>query len=70
MVGGSLLIIYEADWARAEEGIKNYLEGDAEMEEDGDWVKDGGKGDEGHEEDEDDENDDDDDDETNPDRHS
>jgi hypothetical protein len=26
MVGDSLLIIYEADWACAEEGIKNYLE--------------------------------------------
>ena len=67
MVGGSLLIIYEADWARAEEGIKNYLEGDAEMEEGGD--EDGGKGDEGHDEQEDDENgelDDDDDDEPRP----
>jgi len=47
MVGGSLLIIYEADWARAEEGIKNYLEV---------GVKDGGKGGEAHEENEDDEN--------------
>jgi 1D-myo-inositol-tetrakisphosphate 5-kinase/inositol-polyphosphate multikinase len=59
MVGGSLLIIYEADWARAEEGIKGYLEGDVEMEEVGDGVKDAGKGDEGHEEDEEDEDDED-----------
>ncbi|PPQ91774.1 hypothetical protein CVT25_000418 [Psilocybe cyanescens] len=32
MVGGSLLVIYEADWARAEEGIKQYL---ADEEEEG-----------------------------------
>ena len=58
MVGGSLLIIYEADWARAEEGIKKYSEGDTEMEED----EDGGKGHEGHEDDEDDDDDDNEDD--------
>ena len=62
MVGGSLLIIYEADWTRAEEGIKNYLEDDAEMEEDGDVVNDGAKGEEGHDDDEEEEEDDDDDD--------
>ncbi|KAH9483532.1 Inositol polyphosphate multikinase [Psilocybe cubensis] len=33
MVGGSLLVIYEADWARAEEGIKRYLADDDEEEE-------------------------------------
>jgi len=59
MVGGSLLIVYEADWARAEEAIKNYLEV-------GDGVKDGGKGGEAHEEDEDDENDESDDEDDEP----
>jgi 1D-myo-inositol-tetrakisphosphate 5-kinase/inositol-polyphosphate multikinase len=39
MVGGSILIIYEADWERAAEGIKQYLashskpKADAEEEE-------------------------------------
>jgi 1D-myo-inositol-tetrakisphosphate 5-kinase/inositol-polyphosphate multikinase len=66
MVGGSLLIIYEADWARAEEGIKRYSEEDTEMEEDGDGVKDDGKGVEGHDEEEDDDDDDVDDDEPRP----
>ncbi|KAK7677061.1 hypothetical protein QCA50_019959 [Cerrena zonata] len=33
MVGGSLLIIYEADWERAEEGLK-YLEEDGGSDED------------------------------------
>jgi len=32
MVGGSLLIVYEADWARAEEGVKQYLENAEEDE--------------------------------------
>ena len=59
MVGGSLLIIYEADWACAEEGIKRYSEGDTEMEEAGDGVKDGRKGVEDHDEDDDDDDDDD-----------
>jgi 1D-myo-inositol-tetrakisphosphate 5-kinase/inositol-polyphosphate multikinase len=55
MVGGSLLVIYEADWACVEEGIEKYSEGDTEMEEVGDGVKDDVKGVEGHdEEDEDD----------------
>jgi len=60
MVGGSLLVIYEADWARAEEGIKKYLE------EVGDRVKNGHNDDDDGEEEEDyeDESDDDDDDET------
>jgi len=61
MVGGSLLIIYEADWARAEEGIKIYSEEDTEMEEVGDGVKDDGKDVEGHDEEDDDDDDDDDD---------
>ncbi|CAA7260949.1 unnamed protein product [Cyclocybe aegerita] len=34
MVGGSLLIIYEADWTRADEAIKQYLEGEEEEDED------------------------------------
>ena len=59
MVGGSLLVIYEADWARAEEGIKKYLEDDAEMEEVGGGVKNGKKDDEEEEEDDEDESDDD-----------
>ena len=47
------MIIYEADWARAEEVIKRYSEGDTEMEEVGDGVMDGRKGVEGHDEDDD-----------------
>ncbi|KAG5642808.1 hypothetical protein DXG03_002092 [Asterophora parasitica] len=35
MVGGSLLIVYEADWTRAEAGIQKLLEDDEELE-DGD----------------------------------
>ena len=66
MVGGSLLIIYEADWARAEEGIKRYSEGDTEMEEAGDAVKDGRKGVEDHDEEDEEDEDDDDDDEPRP----
>ncbi|KAJ3503479.1 hypothetical protein NLJ89_g8414 [Agrocybe chaxingu] len=34
MVGGSLLIVYEADWTRADEAIKKYLEGEEEEDED------------------------------------
>ncbi|KAF8959748.1 hypothetical protein BDZ97DRAFT_1666790 [Flammula alnicola] len=33
MVGGSMLIIYEADWSRAAEGIKKHLEDEEEEEE-------------------------------------
>jgi 1D-myo-inositol-tetrakisphosphate 5-kinase/inositol-polyphosphate multikinase len=44
MVGGTLLIIYEADWACAEEGgVKKYLEGGdeaAEMQKVGDDERD------------------------------
>jgi inositol-polyphosphate multikinase len=39
MVGGSLLVVYEADWARAREGVKLWLEGgqdDEDEEEDED----------------------------------
>ncbi|KAF9557757.1 SAICAR synthase-like protein [Agrocybe pediades] len=36
MVGGSLLIIYEADWKRAEDSIEKYLLGDSEDEEEKD----------------------------------
>lgn len=52
MVGGSLLIIYEADWTRAEEGVKRLGLDDEDGEED--------------EEDEEDEDDDDDDDKNKP----
>lgn len=48
MVGGSVLIIYEADWERAEEGVK-FLEQEAEKD--------------GEEEDDEEDDDDDDDDE-------
>jgi 1D-myo-inositol-tetrakisphosphate 5-kinase/inositol-polyphosphate multikinase len=34
MVGGSVLVIYEADWERAEEGLKQLEEGDADEEDD------------------------------------
>lgn len=36
MVGGSLLIIYEADWARAKEGVEYLEEDDSEGEDDED----------------------------------
>ena len=32
MVGTSLLIVYEADWERAREGVRTWLEGDDEEE--------------------------------------
>ncbi|KIM49710.1 hypothetical protein M413DRAFT_438862 [Hebeloma cylindrosporum] len=80
MVGGSLLIVYEADWERAEEGIKNYLEGnvndadaDTEMQDVSVYEglnekekenEDGGVEDGDEDENEEDEDEDDDDDET------
>ncbi|PPQ71698.1 hypothetical protein CVT24_007895 [Panaeolus cyanescens] len=33
MVGGSLLIVYEADWTRAEEGLKKFFEDEEEEDE-------------------------------------
>jgi len=36
MVGGSLLIVYEADWNQAREGVKYWLEGEGEDDEDND----------------------------------
>jgi len=36
MVGTSLLIIYEADWTRAEQGLIRFSEEDDEEDEDGD----------------------------------
>lgn len=52
LVGGSLLIIYEADWARAEEGLQRL------------WPDEGDEG--GEEDDEEDEDEDDDDDDDRP----
>lgn len=47
MVGGSLLIVYEADWDRAEEGVKNMHDdeekGEGEEEDDGDDEDDEGE---------------------------
>ena len=36
MVGGSLLIVYEADWDRAREGVKFWLESEGVEDEDED----------------------------------
>jgi inositol-polyphosphate multikinase len=35
MVGGSVLIVYESDWKKAEEGIKNYLQEKGDIKDEG-----------------------------------
>jgi 1D-myo-inositol-tetrakisphosphate 5-kinase/inositol-polyphosphate multikinase len=57
MVGGSLLIIYDVDWAHAQEGIKRYKEVNTEMKEVWDRVKDDEKGVKSHDEEDEDEDD-------------
>jgi 1D-myo-inositol-tetrakisphosphate 5-kinase/inositol-polyphosphate multikinase len=65
MVGGSILIVYEADWARAEEGVKAFeFEKQRAEADEGDEPDDEDVDDDDGDDDDDNDDDDDDDDET------